>query len=176
MDDLANAAGLGVIPAAALHQGFTGQTDRTSRPLCYGAHLVSVHPHGHLLACVSDQGVLHTYDPRLALHLETIAIALVVFLVKGSVALAFSLAGIVAAVRFRASLNQPTDAVYMLMAIGIGLAAGTQLTSVAYLASLIFVTIILAVWKSNFGAKPAVLSGWTIRPSGRTGPGAGGGG
>ena len=98
------------------------------------------------------------------------------FLVKGSVALAFSLAGIVAAVRFRASLNQPTDAVYMLMAIGIGLAAGTQLTSVAYLASLIFVTIILAVWKSNFGAKPAVLSGWTIRPSGRTGPGAGGGG
>ena len=91
-----------------------------------------------------------------------IAIALVVFLVKGSVALAFGLAGIVAAVRFRASLNEPTDAVYMLMAIGIGLAAGTQLTSVAYLASLIFVVISLAVWKSNFGAKPAVLSGWRI--------------
>ena len=91
-----------------------------------------------------------------------IAIALVVFLVKGSVALAFSLAGIVAAVRFRASLNEPTDAVFMLMAIGIGLAAGTQLTTVAYLASLIFVVITLAVWKSNFGAKPAVLSGWRI--------------
>ena len=93
-----------------------------------------------------------------------IAIALVVFLVKGSVALAFGLAGIVAAVRFRASLNEPTDAVYMLMAIGIGLAAGTQLTTVAYLASLIFVVISLAVWKSNFGAKPAVLSGWRIVP------------
>jgi hypothetical protein len=91
-----------------------------------------------------------------------IAIALVVFLVKGSVALAFSLAGIVAAVRFRASLNEPTDAVFMLMAIGIGLAAGTQLTTVAYLASLMFVVITLAVWKSNFGAKPAVLSGWRI--------------
>ena len=93
-----------------------------------------------------------------------IAIALVVFLVKGSVALAFGLAGIVAAVRFRASLNEPTDAVYMLMAIGIGLAAGTQLTTVAYLASLIFVVITLAVWKSNFGAKPAVLSGWRLVP------------
>ena len=73
VDDLANAAGLGVIPAAALHQGFTGETVRTMGPLCYGAHLVSVHPHGHLLACVSDQGVLHTYDPRLSLHSETIA-------------------------------------------------------------------------------------------------------
>ncbi len=93
-----------------------------------------------------------------------IAIALVVFLVKGSLALAFGLAGIVAAVRFRASLNEPMDAVYMLMAIGIGLAAGTQLTTVAYLASLIFVVITLAVWKSNFGAKPAVLSGWRLVP------------
>ena len=97
-----------------------------------------------------------------ALLVIPIAIALVVFLVKGSLALAFSLAGIVAAVRFRTSLSQPMDAVYMLMAIGIGLAAGTQLTAVAYLASLIFVAISLGVWRSDFGAKPAVLSGWRI--------------
>jgi len=56
-----------------------------------------------------------------------IAIALVVFLVKGSLALAFSLAGIVAAVRFRTSLNEPMDAVYMFIVIGIGLAAGGTL-------------------------------------------------
>ena len=74
----------------------------------------------------------------------------------------FSLAGIVAAVRFRTSLEEPMDAVYMFMAIGIGLAAGTQLTTVAYLASLVFVAIALGVWKSNFGARPAVISGWTI--------------
>ncbi len=97
-----------------------------------------------------------------ALLVTPIGIALVVFLVKGSLPLAFGLAGIVAAVRFRATIKEPMDAVYMLMAIGIGLAAGTQLTTVAYLASLIFVTITLAVWKSNYGAKPAVLSGWRI--------------
>ena len=90
------------------------------------------------------------------------SITLVVFLVKGSLALAFSLAGIVAAVRFRTSLEEPMDAVYMFMAIGIGLAAGTQFTTVAYLASLVFVAIALGVWKSNFGARPAVISGWTI--------------
>lgn len=91
-----------------------------------------------------------------------ISIALVVFLVKGSLALAFSLAGIVGAVRFRTSLDEPIDAVYMFMAIGIGLASGTQLTTVAYLASLTFVIIALGVWKSNFGAQPAVISGWSI--------------
>ena len=97
-----------------------------------------------------------------ALLVTPIGIALVVFLVKGSLPLAFGLAGIVAAVRFRASIKEPMDAVYMLMAIGIGLAAGTQLTTVAYLASLMFVAITLAVWKSDYGAEPAVLSGWRI--------------
>lgn len=99
-----------------------------------------------------------------ALLVTPIGIALVVFLVKGSLPLAFGLAGIVAAVRFRATIKEPMDAVYMLMAIGIGLATGTQLTTVAYLASLIFVAITLAVWKSNYGAEPAVLSGWRIVP------------
>ena len=107
-----------------------------------------------------------------ALLVTPIAIALVVFLVKGSLPLAFGLAGIVAAVRFRATIKEPMDAVYMLMAIGIGLAAGTQLTTVAYLSSLIFVAIALAVWKSDFGAEPAVISGWRIVPP--EGAGAGG--
>lgn len=104
-----------------------------------------------------------------------IAISLVVFLVKDSIALAFSLAGIVAAVRFRTSLEEPMDSVYMLMAIGIGLAAGTQLILVAYLASVVFVIVTLGVWKSNFGAQPEVLSGWRIDNSRKwgTAPGEG---
>ncbi len=103
-----------------------------------------------------NQAFAHT------LLMVPIAIALVVFLVKGSLALAFSLAGIVAAVRFRTALEEPLDAVYMFMAIGIGLATGIQLTTVAYIASLVFVILSLGVWKSNYGARPAVLTGWTI--------------
>lgn len=61
----------------------------------------------------------------------------------------------------------------MLMAIGIGLAAGTQLTTVAYLASLVFVAISLGVWKSNFGTQPAVLSGWRIDNSEKLGKASG---
>lgn len=98
-----------------------------------------------------------------------VAIALVVFLVKGSLALAFSLAGIVAAVRFRTSLNEPMDAVYMFIVIGIGLAAGVQLLNVALFASVIFNIVALVVWKADFGAQPAVLSGWNLVPADESG-------
>jgi hypothetical protein len=91
-----------------------------------------------------------------------VAIALVVFLVKGSLALAFSLAGIVAAVRFRTALEDPMDAVYMFMVIGAGLAAGVQLLAVALVASLFFNAIALGVWRVNFGEDPATMSGWRI--------------
>ena len=95
-----------------------------------------------------------------------IAIALVVFLVKGSLALAFSLAGIVAAVRFRTTLKAPMDGVYMFMAIGIGLAAATQLVVVAFIASAFFTAVALGLWKSRYGETPVTVSGWRlVRPA-----------
>ncbi|MDE2846555.1 MAG: DUF4956 domain-containing protein [Gemmatimonadota bacterium] len=101
------------------------------------------------------------YDQAFAqtLLVVPIAIALVVFLVKDSIALAFSIAGIVAAVRFRTSLNETMDAIYMFIVIGIGLAAGIQYGSVAILASVAFNAVVLVVWRMNWGAEPAVLSG-----------------
>jgi hypothetical protein len=95
-----------------------------------------------------------------------IAITLVVFLVKGSLALAFSLAGIVAAVRFRTSLDEPMDAVYLFLVIGTGLAAGVQLLFVAFIASIVFNAVTLSVWRMNFGSHPAVLNGWRLAPAG----------
>src|SRR5919197_6510204 len=52
-----------------------------------------------------------------------IVVAGIVVLVKYSVALAFSLAGIVAAVRFRNTLDDSKDAVYIFLATAIGLAS-----------------------------------------------------
>jgi hypothetical protein len=91
-----------------------------------------------------------------------IAITLVVFLVKDSLALAFSLAGIVAAVRFRTTLDEPLDAVYLFVVIGTGLAAGVQLLFVAILASIVFNAVTLTLWRLNAGAQPVALEGWRI--------------
>lgn len=91
-----------------------------------------------------------------------IAITLVVFLVKGSLALAFSLAGIVAAVRFRTTLDEPLDAVYLFLVIGTGLAAGVQLLFVALVASILFNAVTITVWRLNVGSQPAVVEGWRL--------------
>ncbi len=91
-----------------------------------------------------------------------IAIAGVVFLVKGSLALAFSLAGIVAAVRFRTTLNEPMDGVFVFIVAGIGLAAGVQLLNVAFIASVFFNAVAVAVWYTDFGARPAVMIGCNV--------------
>ena len=61
--------------------------------------------------------------------LQTIMILPVVvtgiaMIVLNSLALAFSLAGVVAAVRFRFALKQPSDAMYIFVGIGIGLGCG----------------------------------------------------
>ncbi len=55
-----------------------------------------------------------------------IVVAIVVVLVKHSVALAFSLGGIVGAVAFRHRLEDTKDAVYVFVAIALGLAVGVQ--------------------------------------------------
>jgi hypothetical protein len=91
-----------------------------------------------------------------------IAITLVVFLVKGSLALAFSLAGIVAAVRFRTTLEEPLDAVYLFIVIGTGLAAGVQLLFIALIASVVFNAVVLTVWRLNVGSRPVVIDGWRL--------------
>jgi hypothetical protein len=87
-----------------------------------------------------------------------VVVAGVVVLVKNSLALAFSLAGIVAAVRFRNTLEDSKDAVYIFVATGIGLAAGVDLP-VAIALSIIFNLAALALWYSDLGRSSAALEG-----------------
>jgi hypothetical protein len=94
------------------------------------------------------------YDPSLvhSVIILPMVVAGIVVVVKDSVALAFSLAGIVAAVRFRNTLKDPKDAVYIFMALGIGLAAGVQAVDIALVMSLLFNVVVLVLWKWNLGA------------------------
>jgi len=78
--------------------------------------------------------------------------------VKFSLALAFSLAGIVAAVRFRNTLEDSKDAVYIFVATAVGLASGVEL-SVALTLSFTFNLITVLLFKSDFGRTPARLEG-----------------
>ena len=85
-----------------------------------------------------------------SLVLLPVVVGGVVVLVKHSLALAFSLAGIVAAVRFRNTLEDSKDAVYVFLATGVGLAAGVDLAVAAAL-SVIFNVVILFLWFTDLG-------------------------
>lgn len=92
-----------------------------------------------------DESVVHT------LIILPIAVTGIVLIVKGSLALAFSLAGIVAAVRFRTTLDDTKDAVYVFLAIGVGLASGVQALGVAAALSFVFNAVNLILWRMSFG-------------------------
>jgi hypothetical protein len=72
-------------------------------------------------------------------------------IVVNSLALAFSLAGIVAAVRFRFSLDEPSHAMYIFAAISIGLGCGIGSLGVAAVISMTFVYANLIIWKLEYG-------------------------
>jgi len=80
-----------------------------------------------------------------------IVVAAIVLIVRNSLALAFSLAGVVAAVRFRTTLRDTRDTVFIFLAIGIGFAAGVQVITVGAIASVIFNLVLLFTWRYEFG-------------------------
>ena len=91
------------------------------------------------------ESVVHT------LLILPVAVTGIVMIVQDSVALAFSLAGIVAAVRFRTTLEDTKDAVYVFLAIGVGLASGVQALGIAVVLSVVFNGVVLALWRTHFG-------------------------
>lgn len=81
----------------------------------------------------------------------------VVMLVRSSVALAFGLGGVVGAVAFRNRLQDPKDAIYIFLAIAVGLASGVQVMPVGLAISAFFNLIVLLAWQVDFGRMPGGL-------------------
>ena len=77
----------------------------------------------------------------------------IAMIVINSLALAFSLAGVVAAVRFRITLRRPSDAMYIFVVIAIGLGAGIGGLGVAGVISFTFVLFTLIIWKLEYGKR-----------------------
>ena len=65
-------------------------------------------------------------------------VAGIVTMVQHSLALAFSLAGIVAGVRFRRALSDTFDTLFILSAIGVGIAAGIKSIEIAVILTVFF--------------------------------------
>src|SRR5512142_3410346 len=92
-----------------------------------------------------DQSVVQT------VIILPMAVAGTVILVQNSIALAFALGAVMAAVRFRNTLKDTKDTVYIFLALAVGVAAGVFAPSVAATMSVAFNLVMLALWYFNVG-------------------------
>ena len=92
-----------------------------------------------------DESVVHT------VLILPVPVTGLVIVVVNSLALAFALAGIVAAVRFRNTLDDTKDAVYIFLAIGTALAAGAQALGIAFVTSVLFNYLVMFMWRRKIG-------------------------
>jgi len=100
-----------------------------------------------------------------------VAITAVLMMVSQSLALAFGLAGVVGAVRFRSTLGEAGDTVYIFAAIVIGFAAGIHAVGIAVILSILFVALELSMWYWDVASPSARY--WrhvTSSQTGNTGP------
>lgn len=88
----------------------------------------------------------------------------IVVIVQFSIALAFSLAGIVAGVRYRTTLKNTSDALFVFVAIGVGLAAGTSSLGIGLVMSIFFSYTILLLPPITPHAADSPKSPWRVKP------------
>ena len=77
----------------------------------------------------------------------------IVIIVQNSLALAFSLAGIAGAVRFRNSLKSSGDALFILLAVAIGLSAGIGAVELAAVISIALNYTFAVLWLTEYGER-----------------------
>ena len=94
-----------------------------------------------------DQSLVHTI---LVLPMVVTGIVIVV---QNSLALAFSLAGIAGAVRFRNSLKSSGDALFILLAVGVGLSAGIGAVELAAVMSIMLSYCFTFLWMAEYGER-----------------------
>ena len=78
----------------------------------------------------------------------------IVLLIQDSLALAFGLAALVAAVRFRVALQDPIDGIYIFAAICVSLAAGIGYLGIAAVMAVFFCVITTLLWQMDYGRNP----------------------
>jgi hypothetical protein len=89
-----------------------------------------------------------------ALIVLPICATTVVLLIQDSLALAFGLAALVAAVRFRVRLPDALDGIYVFAAICVGLASGIGYLGVAVVMTIFFCFASIILWGIDYGANP----------------------
>jgi Domain of unknown function (DUF4956) len=97
----------------------------------------------------------HEYDQSLVNTILVLPMVVtgIVIIVQNSLALAFALAGIAGAVRFRNSLKSSGDALFILLSVGVGLSAGIGAVELAAVMTIAFNYCFVGLWITEYGER-----------------------
>jgi len=126
--------------------------------------LVLILPVTWVYMSARPSGGQHNQNVVQTLIILPLVVAGIVFIVQNSLALAFSLAGVVGAVRFRTTLRDSRDLVYIFLSIVVGFAAGVQSLAVGAVVSIIFNFVLIITWRYDYGRNmlmPTAAAQWS---------------
>ena len=126
--------------------------------------LVLILPVTWVYMSARPSGGQHNQNVVQTLVILPLVVAGIVFMVQNSLALAFSLAGVVGAVRFRTTLRDSRDLVYVFLSIVVGFAAGVQSLAVGAVVSIVFNFVLIITWRYDYGRNmlmPTAAAQWS---------------
>jgi hypothetical protein len=126
--------------------------------------LVLILPVTWVYMSARPSGGQHNQNVVQTLIILPLVVAGIVFIVQNSLALAFSLAGVVGAVRFRTTLRDSRDLVYIFLSIVVGFAAGVQSLAVGAVISIVFNFVLVITWHYDYGRNmlmPTASAQWS---------------
>ena len=126
--------------------------------------LVLILPVTWVYMSARPSGGQHNQNVVQTLVILPLVVAGIVFMIQSSLALAFSLAGVVGAVRFRTTLRDSRDLVYVFLSIVVGFAAGVQSLAVGAVVSIVFNFVLIITWRYDYGRNmlmPTAAAQWS---------------
>jgi len=106
----------------------------------------------------------HNQSVAQTLLILPLIVAGIILVVSNSLALAFSLAGVVSVLRFRTTLRDARDIMYIFLGVAVGFAAGVHQLTIAAVLSVVFNFVLLLTWHYDFGRnvlEPTASSVWS---------------
>ena len=111
---------------------------------------------GHMVAWLyawTHNGLSYSRSFVKALVIMPVIVALVLMVLSNSIVTAFGLMAVLAIVRFRNVLRDTLDTSYLLAAIVLGMACGTQRFTTAVIGGAVLAAILVYLWATEFGSR-----------------------
>ena len=106
---------------------------------------------------VTYQGVMYTMTYGVTLVAITMVSALILCVVTSNVVLTLGMVGALSIIRFRTSIKEPMDIMFMFWAVAAGIAAGAGMAGVAVVGSLAIGLVILLLTRGRTNGVPYIL-------------------